>query len=227
LILEKIAILGQPPISYSSGGKKTMLPEPFVEKIEAIKMQYRVLIFAVTHLLLIGLFIFFIYIPKSDAIKRTENKITKLQQQISKAKKTADDLAKFKKEQEKVEAQFAQALKLLPNKSEIPNFLSSISQLGNESNLDFDLFNPKGEKAQGFYMEIPVSMQVTGNYHDIAIFFDKIGRMERIVNITNVSMKPVKQGSSDLKVNCEAVTYRFKGKADEKANKRNKKRRKK
>ena len=203
-----------------------MLPEPFVEKIGTIKMQYRVLIFAVTHLLLIGLFIFFVYIPKSDAIKRTSNEIAKLQQQISKAKKTANDLEKFKKEQEKVESQFEQALKLLPNKSEIPNFLSSISQLGKDSNLDFDLFNPKGEKVQGFYMEIPVSMQVTGNYHDVAIFFDKIGRMERIVNIINVSMKPVKQGSSVLKVNCEAVTYRFKGKADEKAKKRKKKRRK-
>jgi len=56
---------------------------------------------------------------------------------------------------------------------------------------------------------------VSGKYHDVAIFFDRIGRMERIVNILNVAMKPVGARSTDLVTTCDAVTYRFKGSSDE------------
>jgi len=56
-----------------------------------------------------------------------------------------------------------------------------------------------------------VSIQVTGNYHDVAVFFDKVGRMKRIVNIINVSMQPEKSLSTMLNTKCTAITYRFKG----------------
>ena len=66
-------------------------------------------------------------------------------------------------------------------------------------------------------------MQVIGSYHDVATFFDKVGHMKRIVNILNVTMKPVKPNSTDLMTTCDAVTYRFKGKADAKPKKGKKK----
>jgi type IV pilus assembly protein PilO len=60
-------------------------------------------------------------------------------------------------------------------------------------------------------MEIPVSIEVSGTYHDVAVFFDRVGRMERIINILNVSMQPVSERSTVLTTTCDAVTYRFKG----------------
>ncbi len=65
-------------------------------------------------------------------------------------------------------------------------------------------------------MEIPVSIEVSGTYHNVAIFFDKVGQMERIVNILNVSMTPQKDRSTTLTTKCDAVTYRFKGDTDAK-----------
>ena len=187
------------------------------EQIEKIKMPYRLLIFAGTIVLLVALFIYFLYMPKAEQIEKTNKQIATLNQRLNKARIRARNLKKFEQEFAQVDAQFKEALKLLPNEKEIPKLLRNITQLGSDSALEFRLFVPKKERTGDFYMEIPVSLEVSGTYHNVAVFFDKVGQMERIVNILNVSMKPVKPRSTQLVTTCDAVTYRFKGKGDVKA----------
>ena len=187
----------------------------FFEKAEKLKMIHRILILTGTVVLLAGLFVWLVYYPKSKEISGLENEIAQLDQKINQAKIKARDLAKLEAQHAEVEAQFQEALKLLPNKREIPTLLKTITQLGNDANLEFRFFSPKREKPRDFYIEIPVSMEVSGTYHNVATFFDKVGRMERIVNILDVSMKPVKERSTTLTTTCDAVTYRFKREADE------------
>jgi type IV pilus assembly protein PilO len=193
------------------------------EKVEKLKMVHRILILVGTVVVLGGLFTWLVYIPKSNDISRLKKEISSLEQKIAQAKIRARDLAKLEAEMAKVEGQFQEALNLLPNKREIPSLLRSITQLGSDSNLEFRLFSPKREKPRDFYIEIPVSMEVSGTYHNVAIFFDKVGRMERIVNILDVSMKPVQERATKLTTTCEAVTYRFKGKTYENAQQAKKK----
>jgi len=184
------------------------------EKVEKIKMPIRIAIFAGTIVILAVAFWYFVYDPYSTEIAQTEGKIASLQQEINKAKARASNLKRFEVEYAEVDAQFQEALKLLPNTKEIPSLLKSITQLGTDSQLEFLLFSPQRERAQDFFMEIPVSIEVSGTYHNVAIFFDKVGQMERIVNILNVSMTPQKDRSTILTTRCDAVTYRFKGETD-------------
>ncbi len=184
------------------------------EKVEKIKMPIRIAIFLGTLVLLAGLFIWLIYIPKTEEIATTREEIAKLQQKLNQAIVRARALKKFEVEYAEVDAQFQEALSLLPNTKEIPSLLKSITQLGTDSQLEFLLFSPQRERAQDFFMEIPVSIEVSGTYHNVAIFFDKVGQMERIVNILNVSMTPQKERSTTLTSRCDAVTYRFKGETD-------------
>ena len=188
-----------------------MAEASFLEKIEKIKMPIRVVILVGTVVLLAGLFAWFIYIPKTTEIAKTKKTITELTRKLNKAKIRAKEKKKFQADKALVDAQFQEALKLLPNKKEIPSLLKSITQLGSDSQLEFRLFSPKREKAREFYYEIPVAIEVSGSYHNVAVFFDKVGGMERIINILNVSMKPVSQRSTTLRTTCDAVTYRFKG----------------
>ena len=194
------------------------------ELVEKIKMPFRVLILVGTIVLLVALFIYFFYMPKAEQIDRTNKEIATLKQRLNKARIRARNLKKFEQEFAQVDAQFKEALKLLPNEKEIPTLLRNITQLGSDSALEFRLFSPKKEKAGDFYMEIPVALEVSGSYHNVAVFFDKVGQMERIVNILNVSMKPVKPRSTQLVTKCDAVTYRFKGKKDVKATRKKRKR---
>ena len=184
------------------------------EKVEKIKMPIRIVIFLGTIVLLAGLFVWLVYLPYDEDITNSREAIAKLQTEINKAKARAANLKRFEGEYSEVDAQFQEALKLLPNTKEIPSLLKSITQLGTDSQLEFLLFSPQRERAQDFFMEIPVSIEVSGTYHNVAIFFDKVGQMERIVNILNVSMTPQKDRSTILTTRCDAVTYRFKGETD-------------
>jgi len=184
------------------------------EKVEKIKMPIRIAIFAGTLVLLAGLFFWFVYRPYSEEIATTRGEIARLEQRLNQAKVRVRALKRFEEEYASVDAQFQEALKLLPNTKEIPSLLKSITQLGTDSQLEFLLFSPQRERAQDFFMEIPVSIEVSGTYHNVAIFFDKVGQMERIVNILNVSMTPQKDRSTILTTRFDAVTYRFKGETD-------------
>jgi type IV pilus assembly protein PilO len=102
-------------------------------------------------------------------------------------------------------------MKALPEKKEIPSLLASISSSGQDSGLEFALFEPKPESNKDFYAEIPVSIKVAGSYHNVAMFFDKVSRLPRIVNIDNIGItaqKGTKKGLS-LTTSCTAITYRF------------------
>jgi type IV pilus assembly protein PilO len=191
-----------------------MADADFFEKIEKIKMPIRILILVGTIVLIGGLFVYFIYLPKTQAIKETTEEIEKLNQNLKVAVMTAKKLPQLRAKKAQVDTQFKEALKLLPDKKEIPSLLKKVTQLGNDSKLDFRLFLPRAERAKDFYMEIPVGIEVRGSYHDTVVFFDRVGHMERIMNILNVSMKPVKANSTMLITNCDAVTYRFKGETD-------------
>jgi type IV pilus assembly protein PilO len=184
------------------------------EKVEKIKMPIRIAIFLGTLVLLAGLFVWLIYLPYSEEIDKTQKEIAGLKQKLTQAELRVRGLKKFEAEYAEVDNQFQEALKLLPNTKEIPTLLKSITQLGTDSQLEFLLFSPQRERGQDFFMEIPVSIEVSGTYNNVAIFFDKVGQMERIVNILNVSMTPQKERSTTLTTRCDAVTYRFKGETD-------------
>jgi type IV pilus assembly protein PilO len=184
------------------------------ERVEKIKMPIRIAILVGTLVLLAGLFVYFIYLPKSEEIAKTREEIAKLQQKRNQAVVRVRALKKFEAEYAEVDDQFQEALKLLPNTKEIPSLLKSITQLGTDSQLEFLLFSPQKERVQDFFVEIPVSIEVSGTYHNVAVFFDRVGQMERIVNILNVSMTPQKERSTTLTTRCDAVTYRFKGETD-------------
>ena len=186
----------------------------FFEQVEKIKMPVRIGIFCGTMLLLIIAFVYFLYLPKAEEINETEQEIAQLEQKLNQAMVRAKQLEALEKEHALVDSQFKEALKLLPDSKEIPSLLTTLSRLGAEASLDIRYVRLQQDRPRDFYMEIPVSLEVSGPYHNVAVFFDKVGRMERIVNILNVSMRPVQASSSELVTTCDAVTYRFKGETD-------------
>lgn len=185
--------------------------DAYFDKISKLKMGHRVLIFAGTVFLLIGVFVMLIYIPKKDEMATIKSNMDGLEEKIAKAKKKAEKKEELESELANAEKDLRLALRLLPTTSEIPNLLKNITKLGNDSNLEFLLFSPAKEvPKEELYVEIPVNIQVRGGYHDVAMFFDKIGKLDRIVNIANVNIIPIKPNSSILKTTCKALTYRFK-----------------
>lgn len=190
------------------------LSESLFEKAGKIKRVHRILIFIGTMVLLGGGFFMLVYMPKTEKIASVKEDVDRLEQQIRTIKIQARNLKKLRARYAEVQERFEEALKLLPDKREIPDLLRNISDLGLDSKLEFRLFNPQAEKPKDFYMEIPVAIEVRGDYRSVVTFFDRIGRMDRIVNVLNISMKPDKPLSTSLITRCTVITYRFKGKSD-------------
>ena len=179
------------------------------DKIGKLPKIYRILICFGIFLMLIGPFFYFSYQPKVKKIDQLKTEQKTLETKLVKAQAKAKQLKYFQDKLKKAQTDFKVAVKKLPEKKEIPSLLSSISRSGHDAGLEFLLFEPKKELTKEFYAEIPVSIIVTGNYHKTALFFDKVARLYRIVNIDNIIMSETKGRGSKLNTSCTAVTYRF------------------
>ena len=182
--------------------------DSFISKIENLSKIQRILIFSAIFILLIVIFVFMLYKPKLEKIGKLGKELDELEKKLVVAKKNAENLEKFQKMMKEAEFQFKTAMKALPEKEEIPSLLTSISRSGQDVGLEFLLFEPKTEVRKEFYAEIPVAMNIKGGYHDLAMFFDKVARLSRIVNIKNISIRRTKD-SQELSASCTAVTYKF------------------
>ena len=201
--------------------------EPFFQKVEKLSRIQRIAISVALFVLLAGGFIYFLYLPKHKQIDRLNTDLEKLEKKLTTAKRNARDLKQFQAKMKEAEAQFQMALKKLPEKEEIPSLLSSISNSGQQVGLEFLLFEPKAEKKKEFYAEIPVAMNIKGDYHNLALFFDQVARLSRIVNIQNIKITNSKaKNTRDLSTKCMAVTYKFIDASADKDKKKSKKKKK-
>ena len=193
-----------------------------IDKIGKLSKLYKILLCLGLFVLLVGPFVYFSFVPKISKINVLKKEHTTLETRLAKAKAKANQLKHYQAKLKEAEMEFKIVTKKLPEKKEIPALLSSVSQSGRDAGLDFLLFQPEPEKNQDFYAEIPVSMKVIGSYHNVALFFDKVARLSRIVNIDDIKMTSTK-GNTDLITSCKAVTYRFVETKPEKASSSKKK----
>jgi len=195
--------------------------EPLIDKIGELTKIQRYLIYCGSIFLLVAIYAYVLYLPKQEKINELSEQHEKLTRDLQATRKKARLLPGLKKKMKEATVQFQIVKKTLPEKGDIPSLLTSISQAGRDAGLEFLLFRPNAEVRKGFYAEIPVSIKVTGNYHNLAIFFDRVAALSRIVNIRDIKLSGGK--SSKLNITCTAVTYRF-VEAKAKKKKRKKKR---
>jgi type IV pilus assembly protein PilO len=194
-------------------------------KLAGLGKQHKMAIFLASMLIPVLLFFFLVYSPKNKEIDKLTKDNRYLNGEIQKVEAIADKLDEHKAEKARVELQLKAASLLLPKQKEIPNLLTDISENGTSSGLEFVSFTPKPERREQFYAIIPVAINVSGSYHKIGTFLDKISKLNRIVSVNNISLSGAKQAGGEMLLNAslELVTYRFLSAAEQNANKSAKK----
>ena len=186
--------------------------DAFVDtKVSRLTPQHKVLICIGAWALPAVACTFLIFMPKNTEIKQLKEKKVRIEQELQKVEKIARDLDKHRAEVRAVEEQFKAASLLLPEQKEIPNLLTNISGQGTNSGLEFLSFQPKPEVPKEFYAEIPVDIAVSGPYHSVGVFLDKISKLPRIVSVVNLNMGTPTQVGKEMFLNStfNLVTYRF------------------
>jgi len=182
-----------------------------LETIVKLPTSRKILLLGVLTAVIIGLYFYLIYIPNLELLKKKKAEMVALENQVRELRIVAANMKRFQAEAAKLREELKVAITQLPTSKEIPSLLSNISRLGKDAGLEFLLFKPAAEVTREFYSEIPVEIRVQGSYHNVAIFFDKVGKLPRIVNITELGMDGAKEafGRWDINTACRATTFKF------------------
>ena len=182
-----------------------------LDKILRLPTLHKVLILLLLCGAVGGVFYWGLIMPKQTRIVELGEKLEALELKVINKKKIAADIPRFRKEKEELDKKLALALEQLPNSREIPQLIKSINAAAKKSGLSVNLFQPKPEKPQTFYAEVPISMTVEGSYDSLYGFCDKISKLDRIVNIEGINVSVPKNISKELVVKSSftAVTFRF------------------
>ena len=186
--------------------------DSFLEKrIVPLNKKIIIVIFAVIIILPSVAFYFLDFTVKTQEIKKLESRAVNLRKEIAGAKARAAKLDEHLAEMEETQRLFAEASVLLPQKKEIPSLLTNISALGTNSGLNMSRFQPGGERKKEFYAEIPVSLKISGPYHNIGTFLYEVSKLDRIISASTITLSGGKQQRGELILNSSVslVTYRF------------------
>ena len=122
--------------------------------------------------------------------------------------RTQAQINKFKHELAEIDVRYKQILTMLPESREIPDLLKSISNLGQQQGLEFLLFKPEKEIPKDFVAEIPITLHLKGNYHEIGVFFDRLRRLPRIINVKQMELGTFEEKTGRIIARCQLVTFR-------------------
>ena len=177
------------------------------KKIGSWPVMPKVAVLLIVLLAMMGAAYWFDWKDQTDQIDAERAKEGQLKTTFIEKKKTALNLPAYRKQLEDIEKQFGALLKQLPGKSEMDALLTDINQAGLGRGLQFELFKPAAEESvKDFYAELPITIRITGNYHDIGAFASDVGKLSRIVTLNDIALT---QGKDALTMDAIAKTFRY------------------
>jgi type IV pilus assembly protein PilO len=145
--------------------------------------------------------------PQIEDLETKQQQEQSLRQEWRTKKAQAINLEEYQKQLAEINRSFGALLKQLPNASEMESLLVDINQAGLGRGLQFDLFKPGAESLKEFYAELPITVKLTGPYHDLGAFTGDIAKLPRIVTLNDIDITLSKE--SGLAMSAVAKTFRY------------------
>jgi type IV pilus assembly protein PilO len=168
------------------------------------------------------LFYFFVWSDQKPRLDQATAEEQELRNTFKTKHSKAVNLAVYQQQLADIERSFGALLRQLPGRTEVPNLLVDISQVGVGAGLEEKLFQPSAEVKKDFYAELPIKISLTGSYHQMGEFVSGIAALPRIVTLGELSIKPATKDAYDvLTFELTAKTYRYLDDAEVAAEKKN------
>lgn len=153
----------------------------------------------------------YFYGPRQRTLAELQTEVSERRAELDAKRSKTNARAEAERELKDLDAELKRAEARLPDQREIADLLSAVAGSARSSGLDIVLFRQKPEVLHDFYADVPVEMQIRGTYHDVALFLDRVKRLDRIVNVTDIKLtKPKVEGDRVwLEGSCIATTFRF------------------
>jgi type IV pilus assembly protein PilO len=162
---------------------------------------------------LVAAYVYFLMMPLWEQKGKLEGELQKLQADLAQKRSVAANRPKLEAEIKVLEKELAAALIKLPEEKDIPKLLTQINTLGQQSGLEFLLFRPSPPVRKEFYAEGPINIRVEGQYHSLGGFLDRVSKLERIVNVSDIKIAPLaaqqQANGRTMAADLKATTYTF------------------
>lgn len=157
----------------------------------------------------IGLFYRYYEVPARAEMTTRETQLKALHGDIAKGQETAKKLPEFRSQVDDLEARLSNLRAVLPEEKDAGDLLRRLQTVATQSNLQIRAFKPAATLTKQLHAEWPIALELDGTYHNLAIFFDRVGKFTRIVNITGVdiSNKNTPEPDSTITARCVATTF--------------------
>jgi type IV pilus assembly protein PilO len=151
------------------------------------------------------------YGPRQRRLAELRSEVVERRAELETKRGKTNARSDAERELQDLTAELRRAQARLPDEREIADLLSSVAASGRAAGLDIVLFRQKPEVYHEFYAEVPVEMKMRGTYHDVALFLDRVKRLDRIVNVSDIRLRqPEITGDRVvLEAGCTATTFRF------------------
>ncbi len=160
----------------------------------------------------IAIFYYYIWAPRAEEVTELSSQIEAMQLDNQRTRVEAGRLPEVEAELEVMEGRLVTLSNILPEEQQTDSLLRTLQQSATDVNLEIRRFDQQAEILHDFYAEVPIQLDLVGNYHDLALFFDRVSKFGPIVTVGEVSIRALDQATSGrdtIQAQCKASTFYF------------------
>lgn len=182
--------------------------------LQSLPWYGQLLVFLLIGGICFGIFYFAFYSDNEARIESLDGQIDTLDTEIKKAEQKEAQLPKIKQEKEQKEQLLDTLKEILPEQKEISQILRKVQSIISGARLKILRWSTQPDRRQEIYVEVPISIALDGNYHNLGVFFDQLAKLKKIFTINNLSIRPIPRMTSTftVKATFTATTYTYREK---------------
>ncbi len=183
-----------------------------IDRFNAVPLTQKILVLFLAMAGILALFFVGLYQPTTEEIEELKREASSLEREENRLMEIRESQAEMEAQLQELNQQLQIAREKLPESAEIPNLLQRVYNQAKTAGLTIEHFQRNSEVTQTDYIEIPVSMELTGTFDEVANFFFFVGRMTRIINIQDLTLHRQESGltpDGQLSVSAQATTFRW------------------
>ena len=165
-------------------------------------------------IVVVGAGYFFLLTEKRTALEAARKQESTLKSEYEAKAFQAANLPQYRQQKEEMEVSFGTMLRQLPSDTEVPGLIEDITLAALDNGLQIESIDLQPEHKAEFYVELPMTIGVSGEYHDVGAFVSAVANLSRIVTLHDFTIKPSSGGKQNLKMSIVAKTYRYLGQED-------------
>jgi type IV pilus assembly protein PilO len=157
----------------------------------------------------VGAFLWYYELPVRADMDARQTQLTSLRADIAKGLSTAKQLPQFRLEVDDLEGRLSNLRAVLPDEKDAADLLRRMQTVATQSNLTIKSFKPAPTVTKQLHAEWPIALELEGTYHNLAIFFDRVGKFTRIVNITGLDVRGQESPNANATIAAACVATTF------------------